>query len=131
MLLFSCTHQGDATNISSPEWLQLWQNGTRTLTFTATCRTASALLHAILARNLVLFNDVAEDVNAMITSTDTNGPAILSDSSISLMLHLLHARVTEVPGSSLSASQLVVRWLFSKWTPGMCFAMLFGPTTQY
>jgi ataxia telangiectasia mutated family protein len=72
----------------------------------------------LLAGDLVPFHEIGEDVNLMVTSTDTHGPAILVDSSIYLMTHLLHMRITEVPGASLNASQDVVRWLFRKWIPG-------------
>ncbi len=98
--------------------MQLWHIGSRSLTFPATCRAAAVLLHAMLANKLVQYHDVGEDVNSMISSVDTSGPSVLCDSSIFLMSHLLNARVMEVPGASLLASQHVIRWLFTCWKPG-------------
>ncbi len=98
--------------------MQFWHIGTRSLTFSGTCRAAAVELHALLSRKLVQYHDISEDINSMVTTADTNGPVALSDSSILLMTHLLHARVTEVPGASLVASLHVIRWLFAKWNPG-------------
>jgi ataxia telangiectasia mutated family protein len=98
--------------------MQLWHAGARALTFSTTCRSASLLLHTLIAKNLVQYQDISEDVNSMISAFDTNGPLILCDSSIFLMSHLLHARVSEAPGASLAASQNVIRWMFARWNPG-------------
>ena len=97
--------------------MQLWHAGTRSLTFSVTCRAAAIQLHTILAKGLVQYHDIGEDVNAIIATADISGPPILCDSAISLMVHLLHARVTEVPSASLVASQHVIRWLFARWNP--------------
>jgi ataxia telangiectasia mutated family protein len=101
------------------DWTQLWRVGARSLTFTATSRAAALELHAIVARNLVQYHDIGEDIETIVTSTDASGPAVLCDSGLFLMTHLLHARITEVPGASLAASQHVIRWLFARWDPGM------------
>lgn len=73
----------------------------------------------MLVTNLVQYQEVGEDVNAMITSADVSGPVTLCDSSLFLMMHLLNVRVTEVPGASLLVCQHVIRWLFAQWNPGM------------
>jgi|SRR6187402_3866506 len=99
--------------------MQLWQLGTRSLTFSATCRAASLEVHAIIARLLVRYRDIGEDIGSIVTAADISGPVVLCDSSIFLMNDLLHARVTEVPGASLITSQHVIRWLFTQWNPGM------------
>ena len=100
------------------DWIQLWHIGTRALTFAATCRAAAVQLHAILAAGLVQYREIGEDVDAMITAADISGPAILCDSAVLLMMHLLHARVTEVPGTSLIACHHVIKWLFTRWNSG-------------
>ena len=97
----------------------MWHIGCRSLTFPATCRAAAVQLHAILCNSLIQYRDIGEDINAIINSADSSGPALLCDSSALLMSHILHARVTEVPGASLVASQHVIRWLFGRWNPGM------------
>ena len=96
----------------------VWHLGARLLTFSNTCRAAALQLHSILAKNLVDYHNVGEDVNAMITAADSSGPVTLSDSAISLMAHLLNVRVTEVPGANLATSNHTIRWLFARWNPG-------------
>lgn len=115
---FSCAKQKSATREGHTDWIQLWHIGGRALTFPATCRAAAVQLHSMLAANLVQYQEVGEDVNAMITSADVSGPVALCDSSLILMMHLLHVRVTEVPGASLIVCQHVIRWLFARWNPG-------------
>lgn len=73
----------------------------------------------MLASGLVQYHEIGEDIEAMITAADSSGPVVLCDSSIFLMMHLLHVRVTEVPGASLKSSSHVTRWLLSRWNPGM------------
>lgn len=75
-------------------------------------------LHSIAAAGTVQYHEIAEDIDTMIASADISGPTILCDSSIFFMMHILHARVTEVPGASLTASHHVIRWLFARWNPG-------------
>lgn len=98
--------------------MQLWHIGIRSLTFSTTCRAASLQLHALVAKQLVKYHDIGEDVSSIITAADTNGPAVLCDSSIVLITHLLHAKVTETPAASLAVSQYILRWLFARWNPG-------------
>lgn len=76
-------------------------------------------MHSIVATGFVKYHEVSEDIDTMITSADISGPAILCDSSVFFMMHILHTRVTEVPGASLAASNNVIRWLFARWNPGM------------
>ncbi|KAI9052230.1 hypothetical protein LZ554_003587 [Drepanopeziza brunnea f. sp. 'monogermtubi'] len=112
-----CTAQIAVKDISSVEWMQLWQLGIRSLTFSTTCRSAALELHAIISRKLVQYQDIGEDVGSIVTSADINGPVVLCDSSMFLMMDLLHSRVTEVPSASLSTAQHVIRWLFARWNP--------------
>jgi serine-protein kinase ATM len=72
----------------------------------------------MLVAKLIEYHEIGEDVNAMITAADVSGPVILCDSALFLMMHLLHVRVTEVPGASLVACQHVIRWVFARWNPG-------------
>lgn len=72
----------------------------------------------MLATRVIQYRDVAEDVEVMVTAADTNGPVLLCDSSMYLMMHLLRVRVAEVPGASLVACSHITRWLLSRWNPG-------------
>lgn len=114
---FSCTFQKAAPELKASYWKSFWDLATRSLTFSGTCRAAAVLLHAILARPLLHYHNVDEDISRMITSADTSGPAILCDSSVFLMVHLLSVRIGEMPSTSLSTSQHSIRWLFAKWYP--------------
>ncbi|CZT03138.1 related to phosphotidylinositol kinase [Rhynchosporium agropyri] len=117
LAIASCTTQTSAAEIPPSEWAQLWQCGARSLTFSATCRAAALELHAIIARGLVRYHEIAEDVGAIITSADSSGPTVLCDSSIFLMVDLLNTRIREVPGASLITAQHIIRWLFARWNP--------------
>jgi serine-protein kinase ATM len=75
----------------------------------------------MLATGLIEYQEVGEDVNAMITVADVSGPVFLCDSALFLMMHLLHVRITEVPSTSLQVCQHVIRWLFARWNPGKVY----------
>jgi len=75
-------------------------------------------MHSLLQHKLIAYHEVAEDISAMILSTDTNGPSGLSDASMTLMSHVLSLRSAEVPGASIQMSQHVLRWLLRCWVPG-------------
>ena len=124
-LTSSCACQTVAIEVSAADWTQLWRVGARSLTFSTTSRAAALQLHAMIAKNLIPFHDIGEDIETIVESADASGPAVLCDSGLYLMTHLLHARITEVPGASLAASQHVIRWLFAQWDPGMILPLEF------
>ncbi|KFY39903.1 hypothetical protein V494_03772 [Pseudogymnoascus sp. VKM F-4513 (FW-928)] len=118
LCLSSCAHQVAAeSNTASFGWKQLWHTVSRLVTNRALCRPACYLLHIILAKKLVEYNDVVEWATSMLTMTEISAPASICDSSLALMAHLVHMRNTEGSGGSVNPSQNVVRWLFSKWNP--------------
>ncbi|KAF4634334.1 hypothetical protein G7Y89_g3781 [Cudoniella acicularis] len=117
LAIASCTFQKCVTKIEPMQWIPLWHLGTRALTFSSTCRAASLLLHAVLARQLLQYQDIGKDVSAIITVADISGPVVLCDSAIFLMIHLLQLRITEVPSASLLTSHHVIRWMFARWNP--------------
>ncbi|PHH50071.1 Serine/threonine-protein kinase tel1 [Ceratocystis fimbriata CBS 114723] len=51
------------------------------------------------------------------TNPDVNGPTILIDSSLLLMLCLLHLRNSRAPNASEMTCSQTIRWVFSKWNP--------------
>ncbi|RDW94766.1 hypothetical protein BP5796_00529 [Coleophoma crateriformis] len=115
LCIASCTYQKVVASCVLVDWTQFWYAGLRCVTLSATCRAASVQLHSLLANGLLQYHEISEDVSAMITAADVSGPAVLCDSSALLMMHILHVRVSEVPGASLQACQHVMRWLFDKW----------------
>ncbi|KAH6680816.1 serine/threonine-protein kinase-like protein tel1 [Halenospora varia] len=128
LAISSCTFQNRAVEIESSQWMSLWHIGTRALTFSGTCRAAALQLHAILARNLLAYREIGEDVSSIITVADASGPVILCDSAIFLMVHLLQVRIAEVPSASLATSHHAIRWMFSRWIPAdRIFAAHYAP----
>jgi ataxia telangiectasia mutated family protein len=79
------------------------------------------LLHCILEADLAPKHEIIDDINIIITNSDISGPAILVDSSLVLMLHLLGVRNTISPNASQATSNLIIRWVFVRWNPGMSF----------
>ncbi|KAK2050689.1 phosphatidylinositol 3 [Colletotrichum somersetense] len=109
----SHAESGNATT----SWKHVWQIAARAISLASTCRAASLLLHTILERELVPYHDISDDINSMVTTADVNGPALLVDSSIILMLHLLALRKVKLPNASQSTSHHIIRWAFLKWNP--------------
>ncbi|KAK1637242.1 phosphatidylinositol 3 [Colletotrichum phormii] len=102
---------------NSDSWRQLWQVASRAVGLPSASRAASVLLHTILERNLVLYHDVSDDINSIVTTADVNGPALLVDSSITLMFHLRSLRNVKLPNASQSTNHHVIRWIFRIWNP--------------
>ncbi|KAK1457617.1 phosphatidylinositol 3 [Colletotrichum cuscutae] len=102
---------------NSDSWRQLWQVAARAVGLPSTSRAASVLLHTVLERNLVLYHDVSDGINSIVTTADANGPALLVDSSITLMFHLRSLRNVKLPNASQSTNHHVVRWIFQRWNP--------------
>src|SRR5690554_1725794 len=113
LTLFSCAQQCVAeTSIASFGWKQLWHTVSRLVTSRVLCRPSCYVLHIILAKKLVEYKDVVEWATAMLTVTEISAPAVICDSSLALMAHLIHMRNTEGSGGSANQSQNVVRWVF-------------------
>jgi hypothetical protein len=72
----------------------------------------------MMANGFVSYQNIAEDVDAMVTAAEINAPAILSDSSLSLMTHILRIRNMEAPGGSSVACHHITRWILARWNPG-------------
>ncbi|KAI1212423.1 uncharacterized protein F4807DRAFT_416061 [Annulohypoxylon truncatum] len=114
----SLTLQPSATdNDLRTLWKQVWQIAVRAVSMTASCRASSVLLHSILTHELVPYSHIADDINSMIMSSDVNGPAVVTDSSLILMTTLLNVRNIQVPSASYATCNHVVRWMFFRWDP--------------
>ncbi|RYO97250.1 hypothetical protein DL764_007350 [Monosporascus ibericus] len=98
-------------------WKQSWQFAARSVTMTGTCRASSLLLYSVLTNDLLPYRDIADDVNAMITTADVNGPAVVVDSSLLFMTKLLHLLNYQLPSASYATCNHVVRWMFLRWDP--------------
>ncbi|RYP47410.1 hypothetical protein DL768_006525 [Monosporascus sp. mg162] len=71
----------------------------------------------VLTNDLLPYRDIADDVNAMITTADVNGPAVVVDSSLLFMTRLLHLLNYQLPSASYATCNHVVRWMFLRWDP--------------
>ncbi|KAI5863076.1 hypothetical protein GGS23DRAFT_568113 [Durotheca rogersii] len=98
-------------------WKQVWQIAVRSVSMTANCRASSILLHSIITHELVSYRDIADDINSIITTADVNGPAVVVDSSLTLMTTLLNLRNVQLPSASYATCNSVVRWMFFRWDP--------------
>lgn len=96
----------------------MWQAAARPVSLPNACRAACVLLHTILEVNLVPYHDVSDEVNSIVTTADVNGPALLVDSAIVLMLHLLFLRNMKLPNASQATCNHIIRWIFLRWNPG-------------
>lgn len=63
------------------------------------------------------YHEISDDINSIVTTADVNGPAILCDTSLALMLHLFHVRNARLPNASQNTSNHITRWMFLKWHP--------------
>lgn len=113
-------HEASRDASLASTWKQLWQLGVRSLSLPPTSRAACVLLHSILRANLLPRHELADDVNQIVTTADISGPSVLVDSSLILMLSLLRLRNNMFPNASQATSNHIIRWVFVRWSPGMC-----------
>ena len=117
---FSLAAQEHAKDSSlSGLWKQVWQRALRSISLASACRAACVVLHSILEAGLIRYHDIADDINSIVTAADTSGPAVVIDSSLILMHHILHLRNAALPSASQLTSNHIIRWAFSRWKPGM------------
>lgn len=120
----SCAWRKGATSEDlSSTWKQIWQVVVRTVSLPGAARTACVLLHTLLETDLVGYHAVSNDINDIVTTADVNGPAILTDSTLLLMLHLLKLRNLKLPNASQTTCSHVIRWVFRRWDPGKSTAL--------
>jgi ataxia telangiectasia mutated family protein len=53
----------------------------------------------------------------MLLSIELSGPALLTETSSSLLTTIIRERVHENPTHFTMTSERILSWLFSKWTP--------------
>ncbi|KKA29316.1 hypothetical protein TD95_002381, partial [Thielaviopsis punctulata] len=122
----SCAfREGASDSPLYPTWKNLWNSAARVVSIPGVCRASSVMLHTILQLNLVPYHNISGEITRIITNPDFSGPAVVVDSSLLLMLHVLHLRNSKVPNASGTTSSHVIRWVFLKWHPDdMAYASL-------
>ncbi|KAE9972679.1 hypothetical protein EG327_009430 [Venturia inaequalis] len=101
----------------SPEWINLFNLGSRKVATPSTCRAASFLLGALLQLNVLNYASVASIVETMLSSVDLQGPVTFCDSSATLWIAFMKAKAAENPSASATISERIIRWLFGRWIP--------------
>lgn len=113
----SCILKHNATVDHTDTWRQLWHLATRSVSLPATSRAACVLLIIMLRADILPYHSISEEVNSIVTTADVNGPAVLAETSLSLMLYLLHLRNARLPSASQTTCNHIIRWVFMKWNP--------------
>lgn len=74
-------------------------------------------MNTMLKLEVVIFATVTVNVQSMLSSVELNGPALLTETSIALMITLVRERARENPTNFDAAAERVLNWLFGKWNP--------------
>lgn len=96
---------------------QIWHIAVRAVSLPATCRAACVAVHAIVEKDVLPYHELSEEVNSIVTTADVNGPALLCDSSLTLMFHLFHVRNSTLPSASQATANHLIRWTLLRWNP--------------
>lgn len=87
------------------------------MTSVSVSRAACHLMDVLLRLNIVPFSAVSETTQSMLLSIELSGPALLTDSSSSLLTTIIRERIKENPTHFNSTAERISNWLLSKWTP--------------
>lgn len=81
------------------------------------CRAACHLMDVLLKLEVVAFPAVSDTIQSMLLSIELTGPALLTETSSSLLTTVIRERVKENPTHFNLTAERILSWLFSKWTP--------------
>ncbi|KAI9736136.1 MAG: Serine/threonine-protein kinase tel1 [Cirrosporium novae-zelandiae] len=99
------------------KWIQVWRLASRSAASSLTARAACRLMYLLLTSKIVLFHEIADTFNTVISSMDLSGPRSFADSPLDLWALLVKLRSSDNPGKIQIISERVLRWLFSRFTP--------------
>ncbi|KAH7384291.1 hypothetical protein DE146DRAFT_222027 [Phaeosphaeria sp. MPI-PUGE-AT-0046c] len=112
--------QKNASHITlRPYWITVWQSASRAATSMSIARAACHLMDILLKLQIVPFSAASDTVQSMLLSIELSGPAMITESSSSLLTTILQERVQENPTHFNVTSERILSWLFSKWTPSL------------
>ncbi|KAF2719778.1 TOR2 phosphatidylinositol 3 and 4-kinase [Polychaeton citri CBS 116435] len=111
------TNNAASSRELASRWASVWQYASRAICNIATCQTGSHLTHTLIHLRLVDASAISELVQAISTSMEVNGPAVLVDSAIQLLTTVNQAARLISPGSSTTISESILGWLFRLWVP--------------
>ncbi|KAL9126224.1 MAG: hypothetical protein Q9217_004696 [Psora testacea] len=119
--IFALASAPSQTQAQSPDlkafWLRAWKLIPRHITSSSTCRVACQALAIILEADLVTYSQIADLVDAMVQSSDLNGPAECDGAATRLWALLLQLRRRETLTTDIDASSGVLHWLYRSWSP--------------
>ncbi|CAN9289399.1 unnamed protein product [Alternaria alternata] len=102
-----------------PYWISAWQSASRAVTSMSISRAACHLMDVLLRLSIVPFSAVSETVQSLLLSIELSGPALLTESSSSLLTTILQERIKENPTHFSSTAERILNWLLTKWTPSL------------
>jgi len=112
-----CSQQKATAPRFQTAWVKIFQIASRSLTSTATSRSACHLMSAILDARLVQYISVADTIEGIVSSIELTGPATLCDSTISFWTCVLHTIAAENPSAATMSTERILHWLCNRWTP--------------
>jgi ataxia telangiectasia mutated family protein len=74
-------------------------------------------MDVLLRLNIVSFSAVSDIVQSLLLSIELSGPALLTESSSSLLTTILQERIKENPTHFSLTAERILNWLLTKWTP--------------
>jgi ataxia telangiectasia mutated family protein len=74
-------------------------------------------MDVLLRLGVVPFSAISETVQSMLLSIELSGPALLTETSSSLMVTVIREQIKENPTRFNSTAERALHWLLSKWTP--------------
>ncbi|KAF2112982.1 hypothetical protein BDV96DRAFT_497142 [Lophiotrema nucula] len=98
-------------------WMSAWQSASRAVTSVSSSRAACHLMNILLKLGIVPFSSISETVQTMLLSIELSGPALLTESSSSLLATIMQERIAENPTHFNQTAERILSWLLSKWTP--------------
>ncbi|KAF1847137.1 uncharacterized protein K460DRAFT_331825 [Cucurbitaria berberidis CBS 394.84] len=102
-----------------PYWISAWQSASRAVTSISISRAACHLMDVLLRLGIVPFSAVSETVQSMLVSIELSGPALLTETSSSLLTTIIRERIKENPTHFNSTAERILNWLLNKWTPSL------------
>ncbi|CAO2655342.1 Nn.00g104060.m01.CDS01 [Neocucurbitaria sp. VM-36] len=100
-------------------WISAWQSASRAVTSISISRAACHLMDVLLRLRIVPFSAVSGIVQSMLSSIELSGPALLTETSSSLLTTIIRERIKENPTHFNSTAERIMHWLLSKWTPSL------------
>ncbi|CAI6341211.1 unnamed protein product [Periconia digitata] len=107
------------SNALSHLWVSAWKTASRVITSSSSSRAACHFMDVVLRLKVIPYSAVSETVQTMLTSVELNGPALLTESTTSLMTTLIQEVIAGSPTHYKSSAERVLNWLLSKWTPSL------------